>query len=216
MWKYADVLRSDVPFPLFIKAMPTQPYYTMSLWHVEDCRNTQVSCTLPPLIKPSATQPYYTMWMWHVYMYAVRHTPPGSGICWPRAVLHHTLGQPHIQSGDIHIHVNGSYNVSISNGPLKLHNISDLYYRGDIKLHKLVEGMCINSHILAECYKTFPTQKSIFQTFQNYWHVELQHMCTCQYDKYNSKKLYSSVYVSGSYHVSVWLVPWNAHDISDH
>ena len=152
-----------------------------------------------------------------MHMYVVRHTPPGSGICWPRAVLHHTLGQPHIQSGDIHIHVDGSYNVSISNDSSNLHNMSDLYYRGDIKSHKLVEGMHIKSPIiLADCYKTFLTQKAILQTFQNYWYVEPQHMCTCQYDKYNSKKLYSIVYVSESYHVPVWLVPWNLHDISDH
>ena len=28
-------------------------------------------------------------------------------------------------------------------------------------------------------------------------------LCSCSYDKYNSKKLYCAVYVHGSYHLSV-------------
>ena len=45
MWKNADIPRSDVPPPLLIKSSCTQPYYTRSVWHVEECRHTQVWCT---------------------------------------------------------------------------------------------------------------------------------------------------------------------------
>ena len=50
--------------------------------------------------------------------------------------------------------------MSISSDPSKLHNISDLYDRGDIKSHNLVEGICIKSpNILADCHKTFLTKE---------------------------------------------------------
>ena len=38
----------------------TEPYYSMSLCHVEACRHTQVRCILL-LITPSATDPSYTV-----------------------------------------------------------------------------------------------------------------------------------------------------------
>ena len=84
-----------------IKPSASEPYYTMSVWHVEACRHTQMRCISPnqtqcfrallhhlcltcgsmqtypnemysPLIKPSASEPYYTMSVWHVE--ACRHT----------------------------------------------------------------------------------------------------------------------------------------------
>ena len=35
------------PCPLLIEPSPTEPYYTMSVWHVEEWRHTQVRCTHP-------------------------------------------------------------------------------------------------------------------------------------------------------------------------
>ena len=105
--------------------------------------------------------------------------------------------------------MDGSYNLSASYVPSKLDNISDQYYRGASNQISWQKAWGWNSpSFLAEFYKTLPTQKRIFLTFQNYWHLELQHMCICQYNKYNSKTLYSTVYVCGSYHLSVWVVPW--------
>ena len=49
----------------------------------------------------------------------------------------------------------------------------------------------------------------------NSLNVDITHFCFCQYDKYNSKKLYSMIYVYGSYNLSVWEVPWNCDDISN-
>ena len=55
------------PYPLLINLSATEPYYTKSVWHVEECRCTQVRCTpIPPLIKPSGTEHNYTRWVWHV------------------------------------------------------------------------------------------------------------------------------------------------------
>ena len=87
MWKHADIPKWDVS-PL-IKPSASEPYYTMSVWHVEACRHTQMRC-IPP-IKPSASEPYYTMSVWHVE--ACRHTqmrciPPNWTQCF-RALLHH-------------------------------------------------------------------------------------------------------------------------------
>ena len=56
---------------------------------------------------------------------------------------------------------------------------------------------------LGEFYKTLPTQNQIFQTFQNYCNLDIPHMLTCQYDTYNGKKLYNTVYVCGRYDLSV-------------
>ena len=56
MWKNADIPRSDVP-PIDPSA--TEPYYTLSVWHVVECWHTQVRCT-HLLIKPSGIEPYYT------------------------------------------------------------------------------------------------------------------------------------------------------------
>ena len=44
MWKHADIPRSDVS-PLLIASSATEPYYTMSVWDVEECRDTQVRST---------------------------------------------------------------------------------------------------------------------------------------------------------------------------
>ena len=45
--------------------------------------------------------------------------------------------------------------------------------------------------------------------------LELLHFYMYQYYTHNSRKLYISVYVYGSYHVSFSEVPWNVYDISD-
>ena len=42
-----------------------QSPYTMSVWHVEECRCTQVRCT-PPTNQTGATELYYTMSVWYV------------------------------------------------------------------------------------------------------------------------------------------------------
>ena len=47
MLKNADEPRSDVP-PPFIKPHCTEPFYTRSVWHVEECRQTQVRYTPTP------------------------------------------------------------------------------------------------------------------------------------------------------------------------
>ena len=49
----------------------TDPYYTMSIWHVQECRHTQVTYTTPS-INPSGTKLQYTMSVSHVEQY--RHT----------------------------------------------------------------------------------------------------------------------------------------------
>ena len=64
-----------------------------------------------------------------------------------------------------------------------------------------------SSTFWGEFWKTLHTQNRIFQTFQNYWNLDLLHFCMYQYDKYNSKKVYGSVYVCGSYHLSLSDVP---------
>ena len=60
MWDSADIPNSDVPHPQLINPIATEPYYIMSVEHVEECRHTLVICTTP-LINPSGTEPYYTM-----------------------------------------------------------------------------------------------------------------------------------------------------------
>ena len=55
MWKNAYIPRS---YPS-IEPSGTEPYYTRSVCHVEECRCTQVTST-PPSIEPSGTEPYYT------------------------------------------------------------------------------------------------------------------------------------------------------------
>ena len=52
IWKNADVPRSDI-HPSLIEPSATQPYYTRSVSHVEECRCTQVRYTPPPSIEPS-------------------------------------------------------------------------------------------------------------------------------------------------------------------
>ena len=69
----------------------TEPYYTMSVWHVEECRHMQVTYTSPS-INPSGTEPYYTMSVWHVEQCRctqVRCTPPANWTQCYRARLHH-------------------------------------------------------------------------------------------------------------------------------
>ena len=51
--------------------------------------------------------------------------------------------------------------------------------------------------------KTLPTQNRIFLTFQNCGILDHSHLCICQYDKYRSKKLYSTVHIRGSYDLSI-------------
>ena len=47
MWKYAGIPRSHVHTSI-TNHSATEPYYTMSVWHVEKCRHTQVRCTPTP------------------------------------------------------------------------------------------------------------------------------------------------------------------------
>ena len=57
MWKDADVPRSHV-HPQLIEPSATELYYTMSVSHVEECRCTQVKCTLPlPQLNLVVTEP---------------------------------------------------------------------------------------------------------------------------------------------------------------
>ena len=116
MWKHADIPKWDVSPQIDPSA--SEPYYTMSAWHVEACRHTQMRCISPNQtqcfiallhhvcltcgsmqtypnemyspIKPSASEPYYTMSVWHVE--ACRHTQmrcisPNQTQCF-RALLH--------------------------------------------------------------------------------------------------------------------------------
>ena len=58
----------------------TEPYYTRSVWDVEECRHTQVRSTPTP-IEASATEPYYIMSVWHMAEWRCTHvrcTPPHS------------------------------------------------------------------------------------------------------------------------------------------
>ena len=59
--------------PHLLESSGTEPYYTMSVLHVGECRHTEVRYTLTPLlIDPSTTVPYYTMSVSHVE--ECRHT----------------------------------------------------------------------------------------------------------------------------------------------
>ena len=94
MWKNADVNRSDItPQPPLIKPHATEPYYTMSVWHVEKCRCTQVRCTAPAnQIQCYYRALYYIMSVWHVEEWRhtlIRHTPPTNWTQCYRALLHH-------------------------------------------------------------------------------------------------------------------------------
>ena len=66
MWKNADVPRSDVPPPPLIKPRGTQHYYTRSVWHVAECRHTQVRCTPSPqlnqVVQSPTTPGQFDMW----------------------------------------------------------------------------------------------------------------------------------------------------------
>ena len=50
--------------PLLIKPSANEPYYTRSVWPIEECRCTQ--CRSTPHMKPSTTEPYYTRTVWHI------------------------------------------------------------------------------------------------------------------------------------------------------
>ena len=67
MWKCTGVPRSHV-HPLLTNPNATKPYYTMSVWHVEECRHTQFRCNPPPWppLIPTTTQLYYMISVWHV------------------------------------------------------------------------------------------------------------------------------------------------------
>ena len=56
----------DPPSPPSIEPNGTEPYYTRSVWHVEECRHTHVRCTPNPSVKPSGIELYYTRSVWHV------------------------------------------------------------------------------------------------------------------------------------------------------
>ena len=47
MWKNADIPRSDVPTPPSW-TLVIEPYHTMSVWHVGQCRHTLFRCTPTP------------------------------------------------------------------------------------------------------------------------------------------------------------------------
>ena len=94
------------------------PYYTMSVWHVEECRHIQVRC-IPLLIAPSATESYYSVSVWYVEVcrhMQVRPPPPTySSQCY-RAVLHHvslTCGRIQMYPGQMYTptHWTQSYRV---------------------------------------------------------------------------------------------------------
>ena len=61
-----------------------------------------------------------------------------------------------------------------------------------------------------EFCKTLPAQNGIFLTFQ-----KCLHLCICQYYRYSSEKLYSTVHVCGSSNLSIWEVPWKVYNILD-
>ena len=66
---------------------------------------------------------------------------------------------------------------------------------GGIKLPQMGEGCGGNSpSFWGEFCMTLSTQNRIFLTFQNCQSFKLLHFCICQYDKYSSKKLYSTVH----------------------
>ena len=56
---------------------------------------------------------------------------------------------------------------------------------------------------LGEFCKTLPNQNRIFLTFKNCGILDLPHFCMCKYNKYSSKKLYSTVHVCGNYDFSM-------------
>ena len=94
--------------PPLIKPSGTEPYYTRSVWHVEECNwegrlqsNIPMS-DVPPLSEPSGTEPYYTRSVWQVEECnwegrLQSDVPPGRGIWWPRAVLHNVILTLHRQ-----------------------------------------------------------------------------------------------------------------------
>ena len=76
---------------LWIDPSSTVPYYTMSVWHVQECRYTQVTYTTPSMNR-SGKKPWYTTSVSHVEQ--CRHThirciPPTNGTQCYRALLHH-------------------------------------------------------------------------------------------------------------------------------
>ena len=69
----------------------TEAYYTMSVWHVQECKHTHVTYTTPS-INPSCTKPWCTLSVSHVEQ--CRHThirciSPMNGTQCYRALLHH-------------------------------------------------------------------------------------------------------------------------------
>ena len=87
MWKYADILKWDVS-PL-IKPSASEPYYTMSIWHVEACRHTKMR--LSPLIKPQhliALLHHVCLTWGSMQIYWNEMYPPNQTQCF-RALLHH-------------------------------------------------------------------------------------------------------------------------------
>ena len=63
MWKYADILKWDVSPQSNPSA--SEPYYTMSIWHVEACRHTEMRCISPnwnPVLQSPTTPCLFNMW----------------------------------------------------------------------------------------------------------------------------------------------------------
>ena len=100
------------------------------------------------------------------------------------------------------VYVYGSFHLSLSDVPWNF-MISQTHRMGEHITWEKAYGGNYSSFWCDFC-KTLPTQNTIFQTFHNHWNLDITHFCICQYDKYYSKKLYSIVYVCGSYHLSVW------------
>ena len=108
-----------------------------------------------------------------------------------------------------------NYDLSIWEVPWKVVDISDPWHGGTSN-HLRWEKECGgNSQLLGWVCKTLPTLNMIFLTFQNCGILDLSHFCMCKYDKYSSKKLYSTVHVCENYDLSIWEVPWKVVDISD-
>ena len=87
MWKHVDIPKWDVS-PL-IKPSALEPYYTMSIWHVEACRHTQMRC-----FSPNQTQCFRAL-LHHICLtcgsmqtYPNEMYPPNQTQCF-RALLHH-------------------------------------------------------------------------------------------------------------------------------
>ena len=69
----------------------------MSVWHLEECRHTQVRCTPSPLNIPSTTELYYTISVWHVG--ECRHTKSDLH----SLLIHPSATQPYYTMSVLHV-----------------------------------------------------------------------------------------------------------------